>query len=419
MSVLKLSRHRRYRYDRPLVSPHRRLLTVLIPITIVLVGIAGWHMTNQASAAPKQEGTTITAVPPLKQPSAKQLATLSPILQPVKATTTPLGIAAGSSLTSLSQTDLDARLQAISNLGAKWIRFDFDWSLIQPNNASSYNWTAYDRLVTASNKYNLQILGILDYTPGWAHSSSCQSEQCAPSSNSQFATFAEAVSKRYAPQGVHTWEVWNEPNNPQFWQPSADPNAYTQLLQQTYQAIHAQDPDATVLTGGLSPQATTNNSYSPTDFLTAIYKDGGKGDFDAVADHPYSFPLTPSNSGGGAWSQMVNNLRPVMVANGDASKKIWITEFGAPTNGPGPKATVNNLNLAASPYVVDETLQAQELTAALNLTKSYSWAGPFFYYSYQDAGTDTSTNENFFGLVRADGSHKPAYAVFQQAASSN
>ena len=33
------------------------------------------------------------------------------------------------------------------------------------------------------------------------------------------------------------------------------------------------------------------------------------------------------------WDRMLN-ARRIMVAHGDSAKKIWITEFGGPTNGP-------------------------------------------------------------------------------------
>lgn len=104
-----------------------------------------------------------------------------------------------------------------------------------------------------------------------------------------------------------------------------------------------------------------------------------------------------------------------MIANGDADKKIWITEYGAPTGGPGPSATVENSETATNTWHVDEPLQAKMLQEAVKLYKSYDWVGPFFWYSYKDAGTSQDSNENFFGLVRADGSHKPAYDTYKQS----
>jgi len=192
------------------------------------------------------------------------------------------------------------------------------------------------------------------------------------------------------------------------------------LLQAAYRALHQADRQAYVITGGLSPQATADGAYAPYDFLAALYQSGGKGYYDAVGDHPYTFPLSPAAHEDHAWAQMVaasHSLRSLMVSEGDGAKKIWITEFGSPTGGPGPIATLQHPNLDAHPYVVDQALQAKILTDALQLYSSYSWAGPLFYYTYQDSGTDQSTNENFFGLMDTQGNPKPAYTVFRNAAS--
>ena len=80
------------------------------------------------------------------------------------------------------------------------------------------------------------------------------------------------------------------------------------------------------------------------------------------------------------------SLRSVMTANGDADKKIWMTEYGAPTNGdPGAQVT--------------EAVQAQFVTDAYNQVKTYL-GGANFWFQYRDRGTTTDTRENFFGLVR-------------------
>lgn len=331
-----------------------------------------------------------------------------------------LGIAAGSSLPQLSDSQLATRLDGIRATGAHWIRFDFDWSTVQPMNSTSFDWSHYDKIVNAIAARHLEILGILDYTPSWAHSDGCNSNLCAPTDLTSFAAYTAAAAQRYSTRGIHAWEIWNEPNNPTFWQPAANPNAYTSLLKSAYTAIHKADPQAVVITAGLSPQATANGAYSPYDFAAAMYANGAHGYFDAFGDHPYTFPLSPADIADDAWTQMAlanHSLRSLMVANGDASKKIWITEYGAPTGGPGAISTNQQPNLSAHPYVVDESRQATLLAQALQLYRSYAWAGPMFYYTYQDAGTDTSTNENFFGLLRGDGTKKAAYSVYYRAAT--
>jgi hypothetical protein len=89
-----------------------------------------------------------------------------------------------------------------------------------------------------------------------------------------------------------------------------------------------------------------------------------------------------------------------MVANGDGAKKIWATEFGAPTNGP-------------TGTFVSEDAQSRMVSTGLSLFRSYDWAGPLFWYSGRDVGTSTSTRENFFGLLRNDFSPKPAYLALR------
>jgi hypothetical protein len=316
------------------------------------------------------------------------------------------GIAAGSSLSNLTQSQLDDYMAGVSTTGSGWVRFDIDWDQVQPTDASSYDWSSYDRIVSSASSHHLLVTGILDFTPAWARSSACSDvKQCAPSSPAAFATFAEAASTRYSQQGVHVWEIWNEANTDNFWKPAPSVKAYSTLLIAASVGIHKADSHATVLSAGTAPADTSAHSISPVDFLNGLYANGAQSAFDAVSAHPYTYPLVPSNSA----------VRSVMLNHNDGLKKIWITEFGAPTGGPGISSTISNPNLDQKPTHVDEALEAKILTQAAQLYRSYNWVGPFFWYSYQDAGTTSDTNENFFGLVRADNSHKPAYDAFVAA----
>lgn len=67
---------------------------------------------------------------------------------------------------------------------------------------------------------------------------------------------------------------------------------------------------------------------------------------------------------------------------------------------------------------VTESQQAADLTEAFRLFGSYSWAGPLFVHNFRDDGTDTSTRENFVGLIRRDFSQKPSWTAFHTAATS-
>ncbi|MDO8741959.1 MAG: polysaccharide pyruvyl transferase family protein [bacterium] len=317
-----------------------------------------------------------------------------------------MGIAAGGLLAKISISELNQRLDQMVALGVEWVRFDIEWGNVQYDSPDRSNWKYYDTLVKTIAAHHLKSLGIIVFTPEWARTANCTGgAKCPPRDPALFATFAAQVVARYKNEGVHHWEIWNEPNNYNFWATKSDCVAYAALLKETYPAIKRVDPKAVIITGGLSPASTNDVNFSPVDFLECIYKNGAKNYFDAVGHHPYSYPNQPSNVTAGAWAQMYKtspSLRSTMVANGDQDKKIWITEFGTPTNGPDAH------------WFVSEENQSRMVSEAVALYKTFPWGGPFFWYTLKDDGVSTSTNENFFGLIRYDGSPKPAYNVLRE-----
>jgi len=92
----------------------------------------------------------------------------------------------------------------------------------------------------------------------------------------------------------------------------------------------------------------------------------------------------------------VAQLNSIMAGRGDGPTKIWATEYGAPTGGPNS---------------VTEQAQATMVTVSLNVWYDKPYAGPMFWYSVRDTGTSTSDREQHFGVLRHDGTAKPAYAT--------
>jgi hypothetical protein len=316
------------------------------------------------------------------------------------------GISDGGQMQTEDATSMNRDLDAMAAAGARWLRVDVYWSSVQGAGPDSYDWSGPDRLIKAASARGIKVLAFIGFAPPWARPAG--SDQYHAPDAGKYATFAAKTAAHYAPMGVHAYEVWNEPNIG-FWQPKPDPVAYTNLLKAAYPAIKSQDPASTVLIGGLSPADSSEGKIPPVDFLKAIYANGGKGYFDAVGHHPYCWPATPGDQETwSAWYQMnqgAESLRSVMVANGDGDKKIWGTEFGAPTNGP-------------SGSFVSEAEQAKAISTGYAKWQTYDWAGPLFAYQARDRGTATDTRENFFGLLRRDFSEKPAYAAYKAAAAA-
>jgi polysaccharide biosynthesis protein PslG len=89
-------------------------------------------------------------------------------------------------------------------------------------------------------------------------------------------------------------------------------------------------------------------------------------------------------------------VRRLMVAAGAGAKKIWATEYGAPTHG------------ASTQHYPSEASQSSILTTAYRLFDSYSWAGPLCWFDYQDKGVNPNDQGDWFGLRRPDDTPKPA-----------
>lgn len=216
------------------------------------------------------------------------------------------------------------------------------------------------------------------------------------------------------PLGVNVYEIMNEPNThsyglPGNYMPAAN---YTAVLKASYTKIKSMDPDAIVLVGGLaptcgSPENCGSNPQGQINYLEAMYSNGSKGYFDAMNMHPYSGSgLCNLNK---SWNACywLPSLYNVMVANGDGSKKIWITEYGCPTSiaaGGAPEAYCN------------ATTEGDEILAAYEERANWSWAGPMLVYEWIDSA---KCCDGDFGLYYQNGTPKePALSDYINAVSN-
>lgn len=210
-----------------------------------------------------------------------------------------------------------------------------------------------------------------------------------PKDTRAYAAYAANLARRY-PQ-IEAWEVWNEPNTSFFWRPAVDVESYVHLLKDAYRALKAANPRAKVLIGGLSPGNDNPDSVPAPDFLSLIYRYGGRESFDAVAYHAYGEGAIE------AWLPVaLAKIRNVMAANGDGAKPLWITEVGCYTEGAG---------------AIDEAGQAKYLLQARTAMEKAGSVERAYWYTLRDANKSDDPEKNY-GLFRADGSPKPAVQAF-------
>lgn len=361
---------------------------MLSPKFIALAAIPLAFLPNTLSG---QASTASTA------PTSSPTVTVSPI-EATASTRVPSALAAetgisvpGTRLLWESPEQLAVDLDRIKASGVSYVRIDIPWTQIEGTQGRP-DWTNVDRVVAAAQARDLQVHGIVTTMAPWARpaGSSWQYGPTTDAERAAFATFARQAAARYDGR-IRSWEVWNEPNLDQFWAPRPSSTDYTKLIAQTYPAIKAGSPSATVMTGGTGGAGYAPDIDSVT-WYSDLYRQGARPNFDAVAVHPY----TNLDSGSSGEMAKAFSIRNIMEANGDGGKKIWATETGAPTHG----------DQSVTPA------RAAELMAESDAAwRSMRNRGPVFWYTLQD--TQDPTREGGFGLFTLDGKPKPAYGVLQ------
>lgn len=324
-----------------------------------------------------------------------------------------IGISAGSFLAEMKQEELDRYFKDMKELGISQIRFDADWSSVQPNNPQEYDWSQLDRIAKTAEANNIDSLIIITYAPGWAQKDECRGEkQCPPKNNDEFARFAEKVVARY--KNVKNFEIWNEPNFGTNQHPRNDAKEYTELLKMTYEKIKRENLEAVILVGGLAMTGNDGINTAPADFIISLYKSGAKGYFDGIALHPHTYPGAPKSPYDWNGWQQIQIARNIMVENGEPQKKIWITEYGAPTEGPGNLYEISDNGFHYGMDYMSENAQAEMIKQALSAYQETDFVETLFIYNLKDVGMQPTT-ERRFGLIRIDGSKKPAYEIVKKA----
>lgn len=328
----------------------------------------------------------------------------------VEAPAAGYGFAGGSFERTESAADLNRELDAVGATGARWLRVEINWNVIEKTKGT-FDWSQPDTLIGAARAHGLTVLANFLGTPGWAGGGALTT--APPTDLGNVTPFVHAFIARYT--STTHFEIWNEPNLPLFFGGSVNAAKYTSLLKRFYIDIKAAAPSATVVSAGLSPGADAAGFY------TAMYANGAKGFFDAAAMHPYVFPKGISATPNG-WTE-TGDVRKVMVTDGDADKDIWLTEMGAPTfqgsSGPGSTGLSSGSTLLdtgslllgnSSKDMVSQQEQAAQVVSVLSAARAAGYCGPAFIYMPRDTGTSlTDREQNFGALLTHD--WKPKYAA--------
>lgn len=282
----------------------------------------------------------------------------------------------------------DRDLGLVRDAGFTWVKQEFAWREIEGAGKGAFDWGKSDRVMDQIDAYGLNVIARLGVQPQWATPNLPSPEVGPPGNYQDFADFVFAVASRYRGR-IDAYQIWNEPNLAREWgNRPPNPQEYTQLLCIAYDAIKRADPNAYVISAGLAPTTRWDDVAQPdTVFIQGMYDAGAKPCFDLLGAHGAGYKSPPetdpaviaadpnlSNPGdhtSGVPEELrrvygfrhVEDVRQVMVRNGDADKRVVLLEFGW-TIDPRPE----------SPYYwhrVSETQQAEYLVRAYQYARDH------------------------------------------------
>jgi polysaccharide biosynthesis protein PslG len=298
----------------------------------------------------------------------------------------------------MSPADADRTMAVMQTTGVKTVRLLIPWGFVEYL-PGQYYWTDVDKIVNAAVAHGLSILGVIHSTPTWALAIGGLPTSGPPQNPASYGNFAAQVATRYKGR-ISAYEIWNEPNAALFWSPAPYPAGYTSLLKAAYPKIKAIDPSVPVIAAGLGAIIDwLNVAINPVKFVQQMYAAGAKPYFDALAYHPYQYTLKFSD-GVPVANSPVNQLmqmRQVMIANGDASKKIWATEYGEPTSQTDQAGQVA--------FISDMYTKWQEMP----------YTGPLLIYTTRDRNSASTQADDTFGIVKQDWTPKQSQQALQFA----
>lgn len=207
----------------------------------------------------------------------------------------------------------EEELKLMKSAGIDHLRFDFDWSTIEPE-PGKWNFNRFDRLMHLAQENKITILPILG---GLIKHDKKPVFRFVP----EFLDYVTTVIKRYNGQLPYV-ELWNEQNGKAFEDEEGGNGAknYTAFLISVYRKIKELNPEIKIVYGG--------TSLIPWDFIEESFQNGAAQAMDVMCIHPYRWNEDPEIT----LADDIGQLRSLMKKYGAGDKPIWFSEMGYTTN---------------------------------------------------------------------------------------
>ena len=317
----------------------------------------------------------------------------------------------------LGIVDAGRQPAAARQAGATWDRALFLWQLIQPNGPNDWALDSYldQARLKPTLSSGIPIVGVVQGTPGWADGNWHDGASGVPTGldypvddpRNTFGQFMLRLPRTYRGR-ISSWVVWNEPDfqpgeSGTWWTWSGNTADFYRLQKTAYRAIKQVDPSATVV----FPSTTyfADAVHGRELFLSRVLKEASN-DREAAANG-YFFDAVGVN----LYCSLdaiyrVHGVYAAVLAQYQLEKPLWLTETNCPV-----------YNDATTPEAASGRITTNEQSAflieaiALARAAGYERIG---WYSMVDHDASSGIVDRW-GLLRADGTPRPAFSAFQLA----
>lgn len=315
--------------------------------------------------------------------------------------------------------DRERRLDLVRAAGVRMVRVDVGWASLEDQGKGKRNdWylDRVDHVVRAAEARGIKILFTFWETPCWASTApdhlkqDCKGawwerdvQRYPPTRARDYGEALAFMVGRYGDR-VAAWEIWNEPNHDDFFKTSNQVARYAALVKAAYPRAKSAHAKSTIIAGSLAD--------SDFQFTKALLARGVGNHFDAWSVHPYSENRSPFHPGIAGWSKKsfaagIPQVRKALLGAGQR-KPIWLTEFGWSTCAVRGQAAWQNC--------VSPSLQARYIRQAFRKMRSWRYVRAGVVFNLKNTSSDRADRVDNYGLVRLDGSLKPAYRAVLHAA---
>ncbi len=321
---------------------------------------------------------------------------------------------------------MDRDLGKISTAGFGWQKSLFQWKRMEPRKGE-FDWESAERVVKASNAAGIKVIARVDYSPEWARADG--SPHGPPDRYEDFGDFIYALVDHFRPDSpngtIHAVELWNEPNLDREWGGDTISRRaaedYVRLLCIGHEAAKRASRDIITISAGLSPTGTTNGrAMDDTIYTQWMYDAGARGCFDVLGVHGAGYKAPPwigpnelaadTNWGGHSsfGFRRVEQLRDIMVRNGDADRQVWLTEFGWSSDPVHPGYAWHRVTEEQKALYVVEAYR----WASLNWQP---WIGVMALWNLPSPDWTEDREEYWWAVANPDGTDRPAFEALTMA----